>query len=518
MRYSIEGQELTDIADALRRQWGETEWVLAEEPFETQTSSANGGTSFENLGGTVGNRFYQLIQIPEAKAIKVKIAYNFDGRENNPANQWLKIVKGNYYSTNYWQDKMPADSILITGVGEQELEFEGDTVTLYFNANNWHLTEQYGYYAECYGYKEVEVKRTYQTSEMAQAIDDIKVGVFLPDEAFVISGTCSYRFSHGGWDWFVESAKDKIITKDIRDAEYMFYNSTLEEIPFEINMVDVSSNAYHKIEWMFRNCSNLKSIPKINNCRPYNLNYLFYGCYCIRYVPDDIGDWFDWSYLENSTSTYTGNMSSIFQNCYSLRKIPVSFFNNGNRVLTGSYVYFNGGFNYCYSLDDVENMPIPYTSAFTSNVLSTTFNRCARVKNITFATPNGQPYVVNWKSQVMDLTTFTGWGSGINEITNYNSGILLSKEVKDDATYQALKNDPDWFTVKEGYSRYNHDSAVATINSLPDTSAYLATAGGTNTIKFKGEAGSLTDGGAINTLTADEIAVATAKGWTVTLA
>jgi len=45
---------------------------------------------------------------------------------------------------------------------------------------------------------------------------------------------------------------------------------------------------------------------------------------------------------------------------------------------------------------------------------------------------------------------------------------------------------------------------------LPDTSAY-----GTNTIKFRGAAGALTDGGAINTMTAEEIAVATAKGWTV---
>ena len=77
-----------------------------------------------------------------------------------------------------------------------------------------------------------------------------------------------------------------------------------------------------------------------------------------------------------------------------------------------------------------------------------------------------------------------------------------------------MKNDPDWWTMKVEYSRYNHDSAVATINSLPDTSAYLATAGGTNTIKFSGAAGSATDGGAINTLTEEEIAVATAKGWT----
>ena len=67
------------------------------------------------------------------------------------------------------------------------------------------------------------------------------------------------------------------------------------------------------------------------------------------------------------------------------------------------------------------------------------------------------------------------------------------------------------------YSRYNHDSAVETINSLPDTSGYLSANGGTNTIKFEGAAGSKTDGGAINTLTEEEIAVAAAKGWTVTL-
>ena len=94
---------------------------------------------------------------------------------------------------------------------------------------------------------------------------------------------------------------------------------------------------------------------------------------------------------------------------------------------------------------------------------------------------------------------------------------IYDKQVKDDATYQALKDDPDWWTLEVAYSRYNHDSAVATINSLPDTSAYLTANGGTNTIKFKGESGSATDGGAINTLTAEEIAVATAKGWTVTL-
>ena len=192
-----------------------------------------------------------------------------------------------------------------------------------------------------------------------------------------------------------------------------------------------------------------------------------------------------------------------------------------NPNIRNSYSQYSSLAVDCFSLDEITDMPIPYTATWTSNAFSSTVTRCTRLKNFTFATPNGQPYVVNWKSQTLDLSNLLGYTQGSTYaayILNYNSGITADKEVTDDATYEALKNDPDWFTPNIVYSRYNHDSAVATINSLPDASAYLATqSSGTNTVKFKGEAGSKTDGGAINTLTAEEIAVATAKGWTVTL-
>lgn len=108
-------------------------------------------------------------------------------------------------------------------------------------------------------------------------------------------------------------------------------------------------------------------------------------------------------------------------------------------------------------------------------------------------------------------------------------GITQEKRVSDATTYEALKNDPDYYVynnntqtydgkqVKVGllYSRYNHTSAVETINSLPDCSAYCAEINNTNTIEFKKYSGALTDGGGVNTLTEQEIAVATNKGWTV---
>ena len=176
------------------------------------------------------------------------------------------------------------------------------------------------------------------------------------------------------------------------------------------------------------------------------------------------------------------------------------------------------GFYNCYTLDEIKGLN-PQTGTMTSNMFQYTFRGCYRVKDIIFATQDDNiPYSVNWKNQTIDLDGYyTGFASNASNIINYNSGITVDKEVTDDTTYQALKNDADWFTCDVAYSRYNHDSAVNTINSLPDTSAYLATAGGTNTIKFNSVNGESTDGGAINTLTAEEIAVATAKGWTVTL-
>ena len=40
----------------------------------------------------------------------------------------------------------------------------------------------------------------------------------LPEEAFVLSGDCSYRFANNGWNWFMEQYGDRITTKDISNA------------------------------------------------------------------------------------------------------------------------------------------------------------------------------------------------------------------------------------------------------------------------------------------------------------
>jgi hypothetical protein len=137
-------------------------------------------------------------------------------------------------------------------------------------------------------------------------------------------------------------------------------------------------------------------------------------------------------------------------------------------------------------------------------------------RKVIFDMENGKPYEVELGKQTLDFSYVGNFSANSNYSSMIGKELKFEKMIKDDATYQALKDDDEAWSIKTEYSFYNHDSAVETINSLPDTSAFLATqAGMTNTIKFKGTMGSLTDGGAINTLTEEEIAVATAKGWTV---
>jgi hypothetical protein len=195
-----------------------------------------------------------------------------------------------------------------------------------------------------------------------------------------------------------------------------------------------------------------------------------------------------------------------------LRSVPESLLRELYNKGTASYssIYYNT-FASCFNLDEIRGMPTrtSYTSAITSNLFGSTFNECYRLKEMIFDTDNGTPRQINWSNQTINLSGSIGYSDRASEHTG--NGISADKQVTDDVSYQALKNDPDWFTVYVAYSRYNHDSAVNTINSLPDV-----TVGSGNTIKFRGEAGSKTDGGAINTLTEEEIAVAAVKGWTVT--
>lgn len=355
--------------------------------------------------------------------------------------------------------------------------------------------------------------------DMPQAIQGI-IGAGL--EPIVLTGSATKAFTGQFARYAVEHFADYISTNNlISIMDLAAGTTTITHIPCDLNMYpDYYATKYADLamERAFYNAQGLQEVPRINNGAPGldGLCEFFNGCSNLREIPDDYGEGWDWTRLQKSGQS---RLNAIFATCFSLRNFPSTFAKNiYGRYDQGNYTLYSAMANYCYVLDEITNLVV-IPNSLSNNPFINTINQNYRLKNFTFEiNEDGSPKTAKWSKAVLDFTQRVGYGpSGTSWVVDYNSGITVDKEVKDDATYQALKNDPDWFTCKVEYSRYNHDSAVATINSLPDTTAYLAEKGGTNTIKFKGAAGSATDGGAINTLTEEEIAVAAAKGWTVTL-
>ena len=328
-------------------------------------------------------------------------------------------------------------------------------------------------------------------------------------EPLVLTGNCSNVCSGVMPSTYIKLFGDTVSTEEITHAGYMFEGYTNETIPFDINFK--LSTSHNEMMQMFYNCRNLKAIPKLNNVYPGDMKQIFARCYMLKELPEDFGTGWNMSRL----NSYAYNAcNGLFEDCYSLRKIPKSFIALfSNTIQVYNYCIYKNFTFYCYSLDELNDMVVN-TTAYSSDAMRYLLYHCYRVKDFTFEVNEDRtPKTAPWSQQTLDFTYNCGHAPSYNkrEILNYNSGITADKEVIDDATYQALKNDPDWFTCDINYSRYNHDSAVKTINSLPIVT------GGNNTIKFTGAAGAKTDGGAINTLTPEEIAVATARGWTVTL-
>ena len=304
---------------------------------------------------------------------------------------------------------------------------------------------------------------------------------------------------------------DKISFNNITAIEY-FGSKMSKHLDFSSKTINFSSDGFSWIgvSGMFSGFSGT-ALPNVISEKPLPLNKSISGMFddmdYVRYLPASF-DNLDFSLANTST-----NWFNVFVSGKSLRAISPAFMSKLYNANTNGFTPMRSIHN-LISIDELVNIPLSNKAGVsTSNQFIDIYQLC-RIKNFTFETNNGQPYVVSWKNQNINLSNSIGHGERTN-ILNYNSGITADKEVKDAATYEALKNDADWFTVYYQYSRYNHDSAVATINSLPDTSAYLAENGGTNTIRFMGNSGELTDGGAINTLTEEEIAVAVAKGWGV---
>lgn len=351
---------------------------------------------------------------------------------------------------------------------------------------------------------------------MVTAIEGIEGGGNIPLE---ITGSCAHMFSNDNWNWYIEQYGDKITTTDITLANDMFStNGYITSIPFSLNF-DADEDQ-HLCTEMFYYCSSLESIGNIVNLKPESMERMFTNCRSLRYLPTFENLDLSAMYVDSLAS-----LSYLFRGCYSLREIPEELLEmlcTPNKSSYSSVIFYYGFYN-CYALDEIRGLN-PQTSSATSNMFRYTFDGCSRVKNITFALQSDStPYVVEWANQTIDLTECVGYCAYDKStilgslLVTLNNGLTEDTLVTTASEYNALKNSNDWWTNDPAFSRFNLDSAKALIETLPDTSAFLESNGGTNTLKLVEASGQSTDAGAVGALDETYVALAASKGWTISL-
>lgn len=344
-------------------------------------------------------------------------------------------------------------------------------------------------------------------------------------EEIVFTGNLSNIFSQQGFNTSMEGMFVPLLTspylqfikfRDVTSAHSAFREQdTLEDLSaLVINMDEADER--NVLAYMFYNCMKLKKLPQISG--PVgSLSKAFFNCQYL--TTEEYEKFFKNIYPRINENLNTGLEDYFWQN-NRVRNLeaPLNFLDSLVHKTEVDYTVFgyDDCFFNCRLLDSIDNLPVVQARINANTAFYQAFQDCCRLKDMKFNLNNGVPYTAPWAGVSIRLDRWTGWAPSSFQEVMEASGL---PQVTDDVTYQALKNSPDWWTTNSNYSRYNYDSAVNTINTLPDTSAYVAANPGTgaNTISFLGTAGALTDGGAINTLTEEEIAVAAAKGWTVSL-
>ena len=357
----------------------------------------------------------------------------------------------------------------------------------------------------------------------------------LTDDELTMDATSSL---FDGWGWVLDKYGNRIKVRLSNDTQGFLFGSGCKKDLNAIKLIEKVPGGDCNMENMFNTYKGKKlPVPIWEGTKPISVIATMFA-YCPNLTDTEIKSFLSHFNFSSLTNSY---FNSLFNGCQSVRNINsiLAQLHAQCKDFVGGYI---GMYSLCYRTsvaDEIVGIPVPggdvaYNLQKVPNSigLESIVDYASRAKRITFATKtDGTPYTVKWGGIELSLTNEVGYITAEKYILDYSSvhGITREKKVSDAATYEALKNDPDYYVYNQGsqsydgkvvyigllYSRYNHTSAVETINSLPDCSAYCAETNKTNTIKFKKYSGALTDGGGVNTLTAEEIAVATNKGWTV---
>ena len=248
----------------------------------------------------------------------------------------------------------------------------------------------------------------------------------------------------------------KLDTSKATDMSYMFGNCySLTTVP-QLDTSNVTN-----ISGMFSNCTSLTTIPQLDTSNVTNIGGMFAGCRSLKRIPQ----------LDTSKAT---NMETMFDACCSLKRIPQL---NTDNVTNMSYM-----FEYCRALTTIPQLN-------TSNVtnISGMFSNCT---SLTIIPQLDASKVTNTRDTLYYLTSLKNFGGLLNLGQAYSTSLSANYY-----TYGLELSNSTELT---------HESLMNVINGLYD-------------IKTKGCKSQQLVLGATNLakLTAEEIAIATNKGWSV---
>ena len=259
-------------------------------------------------------------------------------------------------------------------------------------------------------------------------------------------------------DYFTLACKDELKTLDLSDIDTSQVTSMIEVFyqckVVSLNISNLDTSNVTDMVGMFEECTNLTSLDLTNFDTSNVTNMYRMFCYCPNLTSLDISN-FD-------TSKVT-NMSSMFSNCYNLTSLDISNFDTSKVTIMSSM--FLGNWNLT-SLD--------LTNFDTSKVTS--------LQYMFYSDSELTDLYMNFDTRLNE--NFTDIFFGCNKLTN-----VIGK-------FEGTKLDLDL-----SYSPLTAASAMVFINGLATVTEKRTLALSRTTY---------------DSLTNEQIAIATSKGWTVT--
>ena len=269
------------------------------------------------------------------------------------------------------------------------------------------------------------------------------------------------------------------VTSPTITKENYLMNKLIKNIP----MIDTSNVI--KMNQMFYYYSSLETIPLLDTSNVTNMNQMFYYCTSLKTIP----------LLDTSNVT---DMGSMFNSCKSLQEIPAL---NTSKVTNMGSMF--------YECSKLKQVSFSNTSALTN--LNATFQRCKALEQVYIpetgkvTNGNGAFYVCSNLQTInkldgSSLINISAMFSSCPKLANFGGIENLGKSYLTSASnnYMYYKLDLSDCTL------LTHDSLMNVINGLYD----IATKGCNTQQLVLGSTN-------LAKLTAEEIAIATEKGWTV---